>query len=281
LSYDDITKHFEEFSKTYIHKEIIPKRYEYGAECFVPCLFDVHFSKLADDDETGNKYDWKIAHDRVLNSIDTYISRLGDRSFEKIFFVIGNDYFNSEPNNATVHGTPQDNDTRYSKMFIKGVETLIKAIDKLSEVSMVEVVLVQGNHAFFTEFYAACVLNAWYRNSSTVIIDCAPTTRKYRRFGKNLLGFTHGDSEKDRIYGLMQYEAPEDWGATKTREWLVGHLHSEGCTEKNGVIVRRIPSLTGSDAWHTKSGYTTSRKRSMAFIYDKDNGLVETHYVNI
>jgi len=281
LDYKEIAQNFEKFAQNYTPKEVIPHQFEYGAECLVPCLFDVHFSKLADEDETGNKYNLEIARERVLASIDSYIHKLRNRKFEKIIFVIGNDYFNSEPSGSTIYGTKQDNDARYSKMFNKGVETLIEAIDKLSAISKVEVVLVQGNHAGYTEFYAACVLDAWYRNSTTVEVDSMPQTRKYRRFGKNLLGFAHGDSEKDRIFGLMQFEAAEDWGVTKTREWLLGHYHSEGTIEKNGVVVRRIPSLAGNDAWHMKSGFSTSRKRSMAFIYDKEQGLIETHYINI
>jgi hypothetical protein len=79
----------------------------------------------------------------------------------------------------------------------------------------------------------------------------------------------------------MHHVASEDWGNTTTREWLIVLLHSESVTEKNGVVVRRIPSLTGSDQWHYKSGYVTSKKRTMAFIYDKEEGLTETHYVNI
>lgn len=281
LDYSEIIEHFESFSKDYCPNDITPKQYEYGAECLVPCLFDVHFGKLADMDETGNRYDYKIARDKVLNSLSAYINKLKDRRFEQIVFVIGNDFFNSESNGETVNNTRQDNDSRYSKLFNKGVETLIQSIDMLSTVAPVCVLLVQGNHDFYTSFYCASVLSAWYRNSSVVSVNSSPTVRKYIRFGKNLLGFTHGSEEKDRIYGLMQCEASEDWGKTTTHEWLIGHLHSEGITEKNGVVVRRIPSLTGDDAWHTKSGYTTSKKRSMAFIYDKEDGLVETYYSNI
>jgi len=281
LDYVKIEAHFDNFAQKYSPTEVNPNQYEFGAELLVPCLFDVHFSKLGDEDETGEKYNWGIARERVLHSIQSYIDKLQHRKFEKIFFVIGNDYFNSEPSGNTIHGTKQDTDLRYSAMFNKGVETLIEATDMLSQLAPVEVILVQGNHAGYTEYYAACVLGAWYRQSTVVAVDFTPTPRKYRRFGKNLLGFTHGDSEKDRIFGLMQYEAAEDWGATTTREFLLGHLHSEGVSEKNGVVVRRIPSLSGNDHWHTKSGYSTARKRSMAFIYDKVNGLNETHYINI
>ena len=281
IDFDDVIENLVRFSDSYGSKNITPQQYEYGAEVLIPCFFDVHFGKLASTDECGEKYDFKIAKQRMLDSVQKYIDRLQGRKFEKIIFAIGNDYFNSEPDGNTVNSTRQDNDSRYSKMFNKGVETLIEAIDMFSNVAPVEVVLVQGNHAFYTEFYASCVLNAWYRNSDIVTVNDSPTVRKYIKFGNNLIGFTHGSEERDRIYGLMQHEAAADWGTTTTREWLIGHLHSEGVVEKNGVVVRRVPSLCGSDAWHVKSGFTTSRKRTMAFVYDKEDGLVETLYVNI
>ena len=281
LDYGKIAAHFEKFAEKYVPEAIAPLQYEYGAELLVPCLFDVHFSKLGDEDETGEQYNWEVARERVIHSVRSYVDRLRNRKFEQIMFVVGNDYFNCEPTGSTIGGTKQDTDLRYGTMFNKGVETLIEATDILSQLAPVEVILVQGNHAGYTEYYAACVLDAWYRQSTIVQVDFTPAPRKYRRFGKTLLGFAHGDSEKERIFGLMQYEAAEEWGVTTTREFLLGHLHSEGTTEKNGVVVRRIPSLSGNDHWHTKSGFTTTRKRSMAFIYDKENGLVETHYINI
>ena len=281
LDSEKIAAHFEDFAKIYAPKAVEPKQYEHGAELFVPALYDVHFDKLGDEDETGEKYNWEIAHERVMGSLEFYISKLRSRKFEKVLFVIGNDYFNCEPSGTTLAGTKQDSSLRYSAMFNKGVETLIEATDMLAQLAPIEIILVQGNHAGVAELHAAHVLNAWYRNCGHVDVDFTPCPRKYRRFGKNLLGFSHGDSEKDRIFGLMQYEAAEAWSATSTREFLLGHLHSEGVTEKNGVVVRRIPSLSGKDYWHTKSGFTTSKKRSMAFIYDKEDGLVETLYANI
>ena len=281
LNFEEIIKHFDNFASTYPCKDVMPKQYKHGAEVLIPCFFDIHFGKLGSIDECGERYDYKIAKERMLSNAQKYIDRLRGREFDKIIFAIGNDYFNSESDGNTVNSTKQDNDTRYSKMFNKGVETLIETIDMFANIAPVEVMLVQGNHAFYTEFYASCVLSAWYRNSKIVTVDSAPTTRKYIKFGKNSIGFTHGNEEKDRIYGLMQHEAASDWGATTTREWLVGHLHTESVTEKNGVVVRRIPSLSGSDAWHVKSGFVTSKKRTMALIYDMECGLTETHYINI
>lgn len=283
LSLSAISEHFEEYFKNHIPLSFENKEYEYGTECLIPCIFDLHFGKLACVSETGNKYDYKIAKERFLYAINGFVNKMKQRGkkFEKIIFPFGNDFFNSESDNETANGTRQDNDTRPTKMFEKGVETVIEGIEILTELAPVEVVLVQGNHDFMTSFYAACVLYAYFKNSKNVIINKNPITRKYIQFGSNLIGLTHGSEEKDRIYGLMQHEVPEMWGNTTTREWLIGHLHHESVTEKNGVIVRRIPSLTGGDAWHQKTGFTGSKKRAVALIYDKEEGLSEMHYITI
>ena len=85
---------------------------------------------------------------------------------------------------------------------------------------------IPGNHDFQTSFYAIVNLASWFRNDENVMVDTNPKTRETYRFGKNLIGYTHGDKEKKRIFGNMQIEAPEAWGRTLYREW-----HPQGiCT---------------------------------------------------
>lgn len=280
LNLDKIKEHFENYIPQYA-KSTKVRAYNPGKELLVPCFFDVHFSKLAHADESGEHYDYKIAKKRLIESAKAYIERLEGRSFEKVLLVVGNDYFNSEANAETAHGTRQDNDSRAHKIFTRGTEALIEVINMFAEIAPVDVVHIAGNHDTMTSFYCACVLNAFYRNDSNVNVDNGPKLRKYYRYGTNLIGLTHGSEEKDRIYGLMQVEAAKDWGETTTHEWLIGHLHSEGVTEKNGVTVRRIPSICSADAWHFSQGYTMSPKRSCAFIYNKDIGLTDMLYQGI
>jgi hypothetical protein len=284
LDYTKITEHFKKFAQEYKVEAVVPRQYEHGAELLVPCFYDVHVGKLAEYDETNNSYDLNIARERMLNSVDSYIDRLKDRKFEKILYVVGSDYFNCEYTGSTVAGTKQDNSCRYTTMFKKGVEILIEVIDRFAGIAPIEVLFIPGNHSgAASEYTASVVLEAWYRNSTVVTVDSTPTPRKYRRFGKNLLAFAHGDSEKGRIHSLMSIEAAEEWGkigTEGTKEWLLGHYHQEGVVEKDGVIVRRIPSLSGSCYWTHKSGYS-SKKRSMAFIYNKNGGLTETLYAGI
>lgn len=254
--------------------------YEDNEECLIVNFFDVHFSKLAHSSESGENYDYKIARERMINSILKYKKRFVGRVFDKIIFAIGQDYFNSEPTGMTVGNTRQDNDSRYSVMFEKGVEALISVIDILREMGhTIYVPLVQGNHSTYVEYYAAQFLKAWYRNEDDVQIDASPSPRKYYQFGINLFGFTHNCYEKNRIYGLMQVEAPQMWANTIERTFFTGHLHCEDVEEKSGIFIRQAPTLCSTDAWHKREGYVGAIKRTQSFVYDKNDGLVETHYV--
>ena len=198
----------------------------------------MHFAKLAHCEETGEEYNYKIARDRMMTSVMEYKHRLQNRHFKSIYFAIGQDYFNSEPTGNTVGNTRQDNDVRYSLMFEKGVEALIDVIEVLKTMGQfIYIPLVQGNHSTYTEYYAAQFLKAWYRNDDSVIIDASATPRKYYQFGVNLFGFTHNSEEKNRIYTLMQIEAPQEWADTTERTWFTGHLHSEDVKEKGGIYM--------------------------------------------
>ena len=51
-------------------------------------------------------------------------------------------------------------------------------------------------------------------------------TTHWHRFGKNLIGVTHGDTVKAQQLGpVMACDRPEDWGETAYRFWYTGHVH--------------------------------------------------------
>lgn len=286
ISLTTVEKIFEKLSRNTPNKIIkIENPYEGKEgkhECLILNFFDVHFSKLAHSSETEENYDYKIAKKRLLDSTDEYISRFANRHFENIYFAVGQDYFNSEPTAQTIAGTKQDNDSRYSVMFEKGVETLIAIIEKLRMIGdTIYIPLIPGNHSGYTEYYAAQFLKAWYRNDENIIIDASPIPRKYFKYGVNLFGFTHNSEEKNRINNLMQVEAPKYWADTIERTWFTGHLHCEDVKESGGVYIRQAPTLCGTDAWHKKCGYVNPIKRTQAFIYDKEFGLQSINYVMV
>ena len=97
----------------------------------------------------------------------------------------------------------------------------------------------------------------------------------------SLLGFSHGDKEKKRISGIMQIEARQAWGRTLYHEFHLGHLHSEQTIEENGVIIRHLPSITGTDAWHHESGFVGAVRKCTCSLWDKECGLDSTFNIVI
>lgn len=264
------------------------------------CIYDLHFGSLAWDKEAGEDYNWELAKQRLLNAVDDLINRSFNYDISTILFTVGNDYFHTDkahPFPATTRGTPQQDDSRWQKLFTEGVRTLIEAIDKLKQIAPVHVVVIPGNHDFERAFYAGTVLEVNYSNDTLVTVDNAPVTRKYYQFGKCLIGMTHGNEEKlANLPLIMAREVPpEMWASTQYREWHLGHLHHKRMkgkktyTEMHGIVVRdimtaqgedestinvrHIGSMAATDAWHAKKGYIGANKSAEAFIWDKEKGL--------
>ena len=260
------------------------KNDHYSDEAFVLNFFDVHFAKLAHNSETGDGYNYQIAKQRMIESVKKYEEYYmkQEKFFDEIYFAIGNDFFNSEPTGDTVRGTKQHNDCNYSVMFEEGCKALIEVIDILRTMGdKIIIPLVQGNHSTYTEYYAAQFLKAWYRNCDDVKVDSEATPRKYYKFGTNLFGFTHNSEEKNRIYTLMQNEAPQLWANTIERTWFTGHLHSEDVKQVDGIFIRQAPTMCGTDSWHKTKGYFNPIKRTQGFVYDFNDGLTDIHYVKV
>jgi hypothetical protein len=245
-------------------------------------LFDMHLGKLAYSAETGESYDLKIAEELYMNAIYDLLAKASHLNIEKILFPVGQDLINSDgmiP--ETTAGTRQDNDSRYTKIYTTVSRILVSTIDMLRKCADVDIVIVPSNHDYASMFYIGEFLSAWYRNDKHVDVNNAPTQRKYYRYGKTLIGFTHGDQEKhDKLPLLMAREAQEDWAKVDFMQWHIGHLHKRRVTKYtdgdtfNGVEVRVLPSLSASDFWHTQKGYVKGNRMATGFVFDKEEGCV-------
>lgn len=252
------------------------------------CIPDLHLGKLAWDKETGEDYDLEEAKTRFFKAIMYFLSV--SKNVEKFVLVVGNDFFNSDtmsntttPNGRNGYkGTPQQDDSRWQKTFLEGRKLLVQAIDELRRVAPVDVIIIPGNHDHQRSFYLGDTLESWYRNCREVYIDNRPKTRKYYQYGQNLLGYTHGDKEKQADLPLiMANEVPTAWANSKFREWHVGHIHKTVTNEMIGCTVRTIPSLSGTDAYHAEHGYTGSKKGAHGYFWDAEKGLVALHQFNL
>lgn len=236
-------------------------------------IMDLHLGKLAWAEEAGDDYDLKIAAQLYRETVEDLLSKLlqCNLPIERIVYPVGQDFFHVDNSTSmTTAGTQVDTDTRWQKMYGKGVDLLVWTIEQLRQIAPVEVMYVPGNHDQTLSYCAIYTLYAYYKDTDGVNVDLSPTQRKYIRYGVNLIGYSHGKEGK-RIEHLMQQERPEDWGATTYREWHLGDLHHEEAREVGGVKIRRISSVTATDAWHAEKGFRSIRM-AQAFIWDKDKG---------
>jgi len=243
------------------------------------CMPDLHLGKHAWAPETGHHdYDIHLSaatHDRALEAL---VARTSGYQFDQICFVVGNDFFNSDnKSNLTTKGTPQSTDTRYPKLIRVGRQLNVNAIDRLSQIAPVKVIIVPGNHDELSAFHLGEELSIWYRNNPNVEVDNSATLRKWHEFGQVMLMWTHGSEEKkDDLNGIMSSEQPAMWGRTKFREAHVGHLHKTTVNEKYGMRWRILSALCPPDEWHSRHGYVGSLRGAEAFMWNRDSGLIGT-----
>lgn len=262
------------------------------AEISVP---DHHFGMHAWGDETrSDNFDIKIAADTYKSAVRTLVSRTGISKVGSYLFVIGNDGIHadqpvvgSNAGGSTARGTVQDMDTRLQKVFRTKRDSIIWAAQYMAEMKPVNIIVISGNHDYYTSFFLGEVIAAWFRDHPNITVDNTAPQRKYWRHGNVLLGFTHGDKEKpDTLPLLMAQEAKELWADTVYREWHLGHLHKKmgGLTqdsdEFHGVRVRWMPSLTPRDAWHASKGYIHQRSAE-SLLWHRAEGLVGSAVVNM
>ena len=243
-------------------------------------LTDHHFGKLAWGEETGfGNYDMKIATAVWNRAIGALLDRASNYNYEEIWFIVGNDLFNSDDVlSRTTSGTQVESDLRHEKTYRLVREILVNTIEELRKhTRKVKVIVVPGNHDHNATWHLGDSLQCYFHKYKDVEVDNRPPVRKYHVFGDVLLGFTHGDHEKrTNLPMLMATEVSELFGKSKFREWHTGHNHNETTVEKNGIVVRILSALCSPDAWHAEHGYTGNRRASQAFQWDKKEGLIGT-----
>jgi calcineurin-like phosphoesterase family protein len=245
-------------------------------------LMDLHLGKIAWAPETGRHYDVETAERMFWAALEDLVDKASGCKPEKILFVAGNDFFNTDNGRTTTAGTPQDEGMVWKQSFIRGRDLLVKAIERLRKIAPVQVVCVNGNHDATRLFYVAEVLQAWFGRTADVMVDNTPTQRKYVHYANNLIGFTHGNNERHQnLPLLMASEKPQEWAKSKHREWHLGHWHIKRhkmflpAEDQQGVLVRIVPSLCPSDAWHSSMGYG-GKLAAEAYYWDPSAGCVAT-----
>ena len=245
--------------------------------------FDLHLGKVSWSPETGQDYDLGIAARDFREAVEDILHKASMFKLGRALFPIGNDLLHTDNlRSETTAGTRVDSDSRYHKMFESAVTEMRWGIDRLKAVSpLVEVKVLPGNHDRLGAYTVGRVLEAIYENDPRVVIDNSPKLRKYAKWGKTLIGYTHGNEEKQKDLPLiMAQECAEWWADTLFRLWRGGHLHTFKKTmyvagdSLGGVEYRTIRSLSAADAWHTMKGFIGGRRAIEGFVHHIEEGEV-------
>jgi hypothetical protein len=248
--------------------------------------FDVHLGKLCWKPETGTSYDLDIAARDFRWCTDELLHEPG-RALDELVLPVGNDFYHYDNlAQTTTGGTPQDGDSRFPKMYATGVELWVELVERALALGIrrIRLVGVPGNHDRLATYTLICTLAAWFRSEPRVHVDTGPALRKYLRYGTNMLCWTHGSEEKvTDLAVILATERPEMWAATQHREVHLGHLHTMKAAygdSVHGVRVRRMPSISGTDAWHHMKGYA-DRRAMEAYLFDYESGYAGHFSANL
>jgi len=268
MSVEAIKQEIEEFAASYSPKAAKVEYKQFSDPVvYEVSLPDIHYGKL-------HNLSLEQVEENYLAVVGDLMAKAQGLQIERILLPIGNDGMNSEGlRMSTTKGTPQQDNGSWKDTFRGYCQLIVYAIDYLTTIAPVDVLVISGNHDYERMFYAGDVLAGWYRNDANVSVDNDYSSRKYYEYGQNMLMFTHGDKEKPADMPLiMATEQPEMFARAKHREAHCGHLHKEMVNEYRGIKVRFLPSICPNDEWHKQMGYEAKRT-GQAYIWNKQRGL--------
>jgi hypothetical protein len=238
-------------------------------------IADLHIGKLATAFETGEDYNSQIAVKRAKDGLQGILNKAKGFNIDKVLFVAGNDILHTDnTKRSTTAGTPQDTDGMWYENFIMAKNLYIELLEKLMSFADVEVVYNPSNHDLTHGFFLMQLIEAHF-SKSTIRFNVDLKHRKAFKYGKNLIGTTHGDGAKiENLPLLLATEFPILWSETKHRYIYSHHVHHKTSKDFIGVTFETLRSPSGSDSWHHKNGYTGVPKAVEGYIHHKEFGQI-------
>tara|TARA_R110001592_G_scaffold246608_2_gene508505 strand:+ start:2264 stop:3718 length:1455 start_codon:yes stop_codon:yes gene_type:complete len=244
-------------------------------------LTDEHYGKYAGK-YTGapwNRETQKRVTMRVLERLIARVATLGRPL--KIIVPIGSDGLHIDTMDAkTTRGTPQDVDGHPREMISEWIQFKAEQLDLLSQLgAQVEGWLCPGNHDAMASIWLCAALEGWFAKNDRVNFRGLDNLNPIQVgiYGDTLIGLYHGDRLDVRALSqIIPRDFPKIWGQSKYRYLFTGHFHSDReINTRSDLIVRRLPTVCGTDDWHYQSGYK-GRRSIQAHAITERGGLVQT-----
>lgn len=236
---------------------------------------DIHIGKLADSFETGEDYDNQIAVKRVKEGVQGILDKASGFNIDQILFVGGNDILHIDQPGATTKGTRQDTTGMWYSNFLIAKNLYVDILETLISIAPVHFTFNPSNHDMMSGFFLADVIKTWFKDCEDITFDCSMAHRKGYKYGKNLIGTTHGDGAKTQdLPILMAQEFPVWWAKTKHRYVYTHHVHHKVQKDYFGISIESLRSPTGTDSWHHKKGFQHAPQACEGFLHSKEHGQV-------
>ena len=243
---------------------------------------DLHLGMFSWDEETGENYDLEIAQE-LLDKAFVKMIKSAPSSKIAILANLGDFFHIDDTRNETLRsGNRLDVDSRYPKILKTGLKLIINIIEKLLEKH--DKIIIRnaiGNHDPHTTFFLNEYIKAWFCSTDRIEIKDENKTFWFYKFGKNLIGITHGDTCKlNDLPEIMASDAAEFWSDTEFRYWYIGHVHHQQVKEFRTCIIESFGTLASKDAWHYSSGYRSQRQIKFKVLH-KDYGEIQEGTINM
>lgn len=243
---------------------------------------DAHVGMLAWKPESGADNDLTTI-ETALTSVTAMLVQQATPSKEAFIIDVGDWFHSDNQNNRTSKGNNAlDVDGRYAKVLEVGLLLATKLIDcALTKHETVHWRSAIGNHNDHSALMMNQFIKAYYRNDPRVIVHCSPAMFYYHKFGKNLIGITHGHTAKaEKLGEIMAVDCNDYWSETKFRYWYTGHIHHQSVKEFPSCVVETFRTLSGKDAWHASMGYRSGQDMKCIILH-KDYGEISRTTVNL
>jgi len=245
-------------------------------------LPDLHLGALSWGKETGENYDLGIACRTIRDAASELVSQ--SRPTRHAIMLGMGDYFhmNDRTNQTPKSGHVLDVDGRWPKVYKAGARVAVDLAHMVAERHPeVELRFLQGNHDPDAAVALTVALALYFDGHERINVNDSPSIHYYRRFGKVLLGATHGHTMKpDRMAMMLAVDRAKDWGEAEHRHFVFGHVHHEQAREVGGVRVESFNSPAAKDAYAHAGGWRSGRSL-VAITFHRERGEVGRHRVNI
>jgi len=274
----EIIKNYKTPYKPIQEKDVLNNT-QYARECMaLISLPDAHIDKR---DIKGTLIQERL--DNYISVLDSLLYQtFNSKNIEEVVFLLGNDLFQTDTfHNTTTKGTPVATDTPWDKSYEHGFELMVTAINRCRQFcKKLYIYLVQGNHPRTKEYYLAHALELYFKSDPNIVFNRTSDNLKVHQYGDTLLCFNHGNNINDKLPLAFATTFYKQWGSSKYKEIILGdkHHNSEKLYkiqgEAQGVRMRILPSLSGTDQWHEDELFINSIQSGVVFVYDKEKGKV-------